>query len=65
MKEESFGPSRGVTMKSRLKAMMAKQLDLDIKVLPKKVLSGLFLGHLVSSFRPGILLLLQDNALRL
>lgn len=65
MEEEAFGPARGVTMKSRFKAMMAKQLDLDINVLPKKVLNGLFLFHLVSSFGPEILLLLQDNAMRL
>ncbi|OBT75761.1 hypothetical protein VF21_05593 [Pseudogymnoascus sp. 05NY08] len=65
MKEEGFGPAKGVTMKSRFHSTMAKQLEIDSKTIPKKVLGGFFLYNLVSSYGRGVLLLLQDNALRL
>lgn len=65
MKEEGFGPATGVTVKSRFHSMIAKQFKIDSKTIPKKVLGGSFLYHLVLSFDPGVLLLLHDNALRL
>lgn len=63
MGEEGFGPAVGVTMKSRFHSMMAKQLSIDSKTLPKKVLGGFFLYHPVSSFGLGVLQLLQNNDL--
>ncbi|KFY71501.1 hypothetical protein V499_08335 [Pseudogymnoascus sp. VKM F-103] len=65
MAKEGFSPAVGVTDKSRFHSMMSKQLDINSKTLLKKVLSGFFLYHLVSSFGIGVLLLLLGNALRL
>ncbi|OBT65754.1 hypothetical protein VE03_03271 [Pseudogymnoascus sp. 23342-1-I1] len=65
MKDEGFGPAKGVRLKSRFHSMIAKQFKIDSKTIPKKVRGGLFLYHLVLSFGSGVLFLLQDNALTL